>query len=139
VRQSGIDFALVTFNISDMSSRILFKDDIPRGELADFVLARSNHPAFRRFTIDGDKYIDGGLYNNMPIRPLIDKGFENIIVVDTRDVVGMKDNDMTQAAVSWCLLRPATGSAAFWIFRTKKSTAISKKAIMTRICLPAVT
>jgi NTE family protein len=93
VRQSDVDFALVTFNVSDMSSRILFKGDIPSGELSDYVLASANHPAFRRFTIDGDKYIDGGLYNNMPIRPLIEKGYENIIIVDTRDIVGMKDND----------------------------------------------
>ncbi len=93
VRASDIDFALVTFNVSDMSSRILFKRDIPHGELSDYVLASANHPAFRRYTIDGDKYIDGGLYNNMPVQPLIEKGYENIIVVDTRDIVGIRDND----------------------------------------------
>lgn len=93
VRGSGVDFALVTFNVSDLCSRVLFKDSIPYGEMSEYVMASANHPAFRRLTIDGDKYIDGGLYNNMPIQPLIEKGYGNIIVVDTRDIAGLKDND----------------------------------------------
>lgn len=77
---------------TDIEKRIPFKniEDLPRpffigvsnftqgrpeyikqGNLATYVLASSSIPVvFPPVTIDGDLYVDGGLFNNLPVTPL---------------------------------------------------------------------
>ena len=85
VRNSKINFVLVTFNLSDLKDETLFIDDIPNGQLIDYLLASANYPVFERQKIDGKYYIDGGLYNNLPAKPLAEKGYKHLILVDVRD------------------------------------------------------
>lgn len=82
IRNNPIDFGIVTVNLTDRDPIVVFKDDIPEGKIIEYVLASANHPVLKRFEIDGDKYMDGGIYDNVPIEPLIRKGYRNIIVVD---------------------------------------------------------
>lgn len=89
IRYSDIQFALVTYNLSDMRDETLFIEDIPKGKLIDYILASANYPLFKRHKIDGHYYIDGGVVNNLPAKPLADRGYENIIIVDIRDPLAM--------------------------------------------------
>jgi len=89
IRESKIDYALVTFNLSAMKDETLFADEIPQGKLLDYILASANYPLFKRHKIDGNYYIDGGIYNNLPAKPLSDRGHQNIIIVDVRDMFAM--------------------------------------------------
>lgn len=94
VRNSGIDMGIVTYSLSGMEPRELYIEDIPQGELADYVLASANHPVFKRAKIDDEKFIDGGVYRNIPINMALEKGFEEIVVVDLgpkrlRDVLSL--------------------------------------------------
>jgi len=81
LRKSPIDYALVTFSLTQMKPVILFKKDIPNGKVVDFILASSAVPGFKKQEIDGEHYIDGGIYDNLPVNILIDHGYKNIIAV----------------------------------------------------------
>ena len=81
VRASGKDFGLVTFSLSERKPYELMLGDIPEGKLVDYIMASASFPGFSSATIDGKKYIDGGLYNNCPVNLLDALGYEEIIAV----------------------------------------------------------
>ncbi|MFP4697198.1 MAG: patatin-like phospholipase family protein [Eubacteriales bacterium] len=81
IRQSTKDFGLVTVSVSDLKPLEIFLEDIPKGQLIDFLIASSYFPFFKKEKINGKRFIDGGFRNNLPVNMLIDKGYNNIIVV----------------------------------------------------------
>lgn len=83
VRSSDIDFGCVTYNISDMVPFEAMKKDIPQGKLIDYIVASACFPIFPPKQIDGKKFIDGGVYDNMPINLLARTGCKEMIVVRT--------------------------------------------------------
>lgn len=82
IRNSNIDFGIVTFSLSDFKPVKVFKKDIPKGQIVDYLLASSCFPAFKRYEIDEKKFIDGGVCDNIPISLMLDLGVKNIIAVD---------------------------------------------------------
>lgn len=100
IRNSKIDFGIVTVNLTDRKPMELMTEDIPEGKLVDFLIASANLPAFRIEEMDGKKYLDGGFYNNLPIDILANKGYKDIIAVRTMAVgivrkVKIKDLNIT--------------------------------------------
>ncbi len=83
IRSSDIDFGCVTYNISDMEPFEAMKKDIPEGKLIDYIVASACFPIFPPKQIDGKKFIDGGVYDNMPINLLARTGCKEMIVVRT--------------------------------------------------------
>lgn len=83
VRSSNIEFGIVTVDLTDKKPLELYKEDIPKGKLVDFLIASANLPAFKIEEVDGKKYLDGGFYNNLPINLLCKKGYKDIIAVRT--------------------------------------------------------
>lgn len=83
IRSSDIDFGIVTVNLTDRKPMELMTEDIPEGQLVDFLIASANLPAFKIEEMGGKKYLDGGFYNNLPIDILANKGYKNIIAVRT--------------------------------------------------------
>ena len=86
IRSSAIDFGCVTYNISDMEPFEAMKKDIPEGKLIDYIVASACFPIFPPKQIDGKKFIDGGVYDNMPINLLARTGCRMMIVVRTNPV-----------------------------------------------------
>lgn len=82
VMASPIDLGIVTFAISDLEPTQLFKEQIQPGKLIDYLLASACFPIFRQIEIGSKRYIDGGVYNNLPISMLADRGIRDIIAVD---------------------------------------------------------
>ncbi|OAA29732.1 hypothetical protein AT15_01455 [Kosmotoga arenicorallina S304] len=82
VRSSGVDYGLVAYSLSKMKPTMLYLEDIPDGQLVDYILASSNFPVFKRETFGGERYIDGGIYSNIPIELAINRGYKKIIAVD---------------------------------------------------------
>lgn len=82
IRDNPINLGIVTYNLTARKPVILFKEDIPEGQLIEYVAASANHPSFQRLMIDGDAYIDGAVYDNIPVRPLYEKGYTDIIAVN---------------------------------------------------------
>lgn len=90
IRENPIDFGVVTYNITTMEPVVVFKDDVPEGSLLDYVAASANHPSFQRFVIDGDEYIDGAVYDNIPVKPLHQKGYQKIIAVNLHTMIDLR-------------------------------------------------
>jgi NTE family protein len=82
VRKAVVDIGIVTYSLSNMEPRELFIEDIPEGELEDYILASANHPVFKREQIGLEKFIDGGIYRNIPVNMALSRGFKEIIIVD---------------------------------------------------------
>ncbi|HOJ11982.1 MAG TPA: patatin-like phospholipase family protein, partial [Clostridiales bacterium] len=95
VRESSMDFGIVTFDLTNRKPVEIFKEDIPEGKLIDYLIASANLPLFKMKTIDGRIYIDGGVYNVLPINLIQDKGYKDIIVVRTFGLGRIKKIDTT--------------------------------------------
>lgn len=82
---SKINYALITFDLSDKKPLKLEKKDIEQNKLTDYLMASAScYPAFKQKEIDNKKYIDGGIYDNLPINLAIDLGADEIICVDLK-------------------------------------------------------
>lgn len=82
---SNINYGLITFNLSNKKPVQITKKEIPEKHLIDYLIASAScYPAFKQKEIDGKKYIDGGIYDNLPINLAIDMGAEEIIAVDLK-------------------------------------------------------
>ena len=90
IRKSKIDYGLITVNLKNRVPKALRKDQIPKGKLASYVIASSTcFPLVEMKNIDGDYYVDGGYYDNLPINLAIDMGADEIIAVDL-SAIGIK-------------------------------------------------
>ena len=88
--KSKIDFGLITYNFTTKKPLILSKDKIPNDKLIDYLMASATcFPAFKMKEIDGNKYIDGGYYDNLPIELACNLGAEFLIIVDLGSI-GLK-------------------------------------------------
>lgn len=86
IRKSPINFGLVSFCLTSLKPLVAFKEDIPHGMLIDYLLASSCLPIFKPLEIKNNKYIDGGIYDNIPISALAQKNIKNIIAVDVSGI-----------------------------------------------------
>ncbi len=81
VRKSKMKFGLVTVCLSDKSAKEMYIEDIPKGELIDYLMATSSLPVFKRAKIQNKSYLDGGVYDNCPVEMIEKKGIKNIIAI----------------------------------------------------------
>lgn len=120
---SNIDYGLVTYNISQNKPVLKIKEELPKEKIKDYVLASAScYPAFKPYLIDGEMYIDGGYYDNLPINLAIDLGATEIIAVDLR-AIGFKKN-VKNKAVDITYIVPRNKIGSFLVFdknQAKKS------------------
>ena len=81
IRRSNKDFGLVALSLSEQRAYEVMLDEIPGGQLTNFIMASSSVPGFHLEEIEGNTFIDGGIYNNCPSNLLIQKGYEEILAV----------------------------------------------------------
>ena len=99
IRESEIDFGIVTVEFPAMKPRYLWKKDIPEGQIGDFVMASSSaYPAVQPYEIDGVKYIDGGYEDVLPIHMAVKNGATDIVAVYLRAVGMFNKNKEFQSA-----------------------------------------
>jgi NTE family protein len=82
IRNSGKDLGIVTVNLSAFEPRELFLEHIELGRLIDYLMASSAFPGFESPVIDGSKYLDGGLHDNIPYAMARKRGYNRIIISD---------------------------------------------------------
>jgi NTE family protein len=82
LRASGVDFGITTVNVSDFKPREVFIENMELGQLINYVMASAAFPGFANPEIEGKKYIDGGLYDNVPYAMARRRGYRKIILVD---------------------------------------------------------
>lgn len=81
------DFALVTVKYPSFSPVEIYKKDMaPYGKEAWqwFAASGACFPVFPVMNIDGEEYIDGGYYDNIPIAPAFKLGAKEVLVLDLK-------------------------------------------------------
>jgi len=81
IRNSNKDFGIVTVSLTDLKPLELYIEDIPKGMVVDYLMASANLPFFKLEKINGKLYIDGGFFDNLPIKLLTAKGYKDIIAI----------------------------------------------------------
>ena len=82
IRSCGKEFCIVTFSLTDMKELELSISDIPEGRLEDFLLASAYLLGFKNEPMeDGKRYIDGGIFNNVPADILAERGYTDLIEI----------------------------------------------------------
>jgi NTE family protein len=82
IRNSAIDFGIVTLSLSPIKPIEIFKADIPYGKIIDYIIASCSLPGLKNKIIDGVTFVDGGMYNNIPTSMLLNSSCSAIIQVD---------------------------------------------------------
>lgn len=83
IRASPMDFGIVTVNVSDFKAEEVFKEDISKGKIKDYLLASAYLPVFKSEKLNGKVYLDGAFYDNLPFKMLDNKGYTDLIIVRT--------------------------------------------------------
>ncbi len=97
-RDSSIEYGLVATEIPALKAHYLFKKEIPKGKLFDFVIASAScFPAAHYHVIDDVKYIDGAYTDNLPIKMALDKKASRIIAVDLQGLGIIKKASLRHA------------------------------------------
>ena len=87
IRASHIKYGLVITEMNTLRSVQCTLDDIPQGQLKDYMLASSAcFPALRAREIDGVKFLDGGYSDNMPTGLAKRMGADELVCVDLEGV-----------------------------------------------------
>ncbi len=86
LRNSPIDFGAAVFSVSKKAGVCKFKNDVPKGEIVSYLMASACMPGFKMKEVDSDKFLDGGVSNNMPVNMMLEKDIDDIITVDVRGV-----------------------------------------------------
>lgn len=82
IKNSDVEFFIVTYSLTDKKGLDIAVKSLPDDEICDMLLASAYYPAFRNEPLTGGKhYADGGFAENLPLSPLIDHGYKNIIAV----------------------------------------------------------
>lgn len=114
VRESNIDFGFAAYSLTDKKEVTLYKSDIPEGELIDYLMASACLPGFKSKVIGTEKFIDGGLSNNMPTDLMIRKGIDDIITVNVKGVGFYRDfNTAGRNIINIECTRPYIGTMDF--------------------------
>lgn len=88
--KSKMDYGLVTVRVSDLKPLYLFKRDMKKGKIAEYILASCNLPVFKSQKLIDDKYyIDGGFYDNNPVNMLLNKGYDKVYSIEVQGI-GLK-------------------------------------------------
>jgi NTE family protein len=107
IRNSEMDFGIVTVDLTSRKALEIYKEDIPEGRLVDYILASASFPAFRRAVIDGRVFIDGGFYNALPINLVKNKSCSDIIVLRTNSL-GVKKR-VDRSGLNITTIEPSEG------------------------------
>lgn len=81
IRESGLEFCMLTFSVTDMKEVDISIHDIPEGMLEDYLLASAYLVGFKNEKLHGKTYIDGGFVDNVPMGSLVDRGYKDIIQI----------------------------------------------------------
>lgn len=118
VRASDKQFGVVTVELPALKEKQMMLQDIPEGELHDYLLASAAcFPAVQPHTIGETKYIDGGFADNLPAKLAQSCGADSYIVVDL-EAVGKVDREFLATLSDLRVIRSHWGLGNFLLFDT---------------------
>ncbi|WP_312644730.1 patatin-like phospholipase family protein [Hydrogenoanaerobacterium sp.] len=102
IRRSPTEFEIVTVEYPSLAPHIINKENMPEGELVDYLMASAAcFPAMKMRQIGGARYIDGGYYDNMPISLALERGADEIVAVDLEAIGRQKRVDARGAKIRY--------------------------------------
>lgn len=113
LRNSNMDFGLVTVELGPLSPIEVFKEDIPNGKIKDFIMASARYPGLKMEPLDGKAYLDGGLYDNCPVSLLAKKNYDKIIAIRLNSSRKLKHIDESANVVE---IQPSVDLGGTFIF-----------------------
>lgn len=117
---SKINYGIVTYNLSKLNPCIKTKSELIKEDICKYIVASAAcFPAFKMMEIDGEKYIDGGYYDNMPINLAIDMGATEVVAVDL-EAIGLK-RKLKNKNVDITYIRPNNEISNFLEFDKKRA------------------
>ncbi len=81
IRSSRRDLFVVTYSLSDRKKIVADVKKLPQGQIGDMLLASAYFLAFKNEKLGGKRYVDGGSVDNVPIDPLLEAGYKDILVL----------------------------------------------------------
>ena len=81
IKNSERELFVVTYSVSDRKELAVDIRSGETGSIKDMLLASAYFMVFKNEKLGGKRYVDGGGFNNVPINVLIDRGYEDIIVI----------------------------------------------------------
>lgn len=81
IRESERELYAMTYSVSDHRELAVDVKAGEEGSVKDMLLASAYFLAFKNEKLGGKRYRDGGGFNNVPLNVLLDKGYEDIIVI----------------------------------------------------------
>ncbi len=98
---SKINYGLIAYNLTSKEAVELQKKDIEKDKLDSYLMASAScFPAFKKKDIEGEKHIDGGYHDNLPINLAIDMGATDIIAVDL-NAPGIKKQPKSKVKITY--------------------------------------
>ena len=83
VRAAGLRLGVMATKAPQMTGAPVRLDDMKPGSLGDWVIASAScFPIFPARHIDGQRYIDGGYYDNLPIDMALADGMDEVVAVE---------------------------------------------------------
>lgn len=83
MRNSKIQYGLVTTKFPQIKATQLFTQDMPEDTIADYILASAAcFPFVKTKKIGDSSFVDGGYTENMPLKMALDAGATDVVVVD---------------------------------------------------------
>lgn len=84
-RFDGTLKSLIPERLLSMRLRLLelWSEDIPKGKLPAFIAASAAFPAFLPMEVDGRRYTDGGVLDNIPIKMAEKRGYGKVLCIRT--------------------------------------------------------
>ncbi len=83
VRAAGLRLGVMATKAPQMTGAPVRLSDMKSGSLGDWVIASAScFPIFPARHIDGQRYIDGGYYDNLPIDMALSDGMDEVVAVE---------------------------------------------------------
>ena len=107
IKKSAVEFFLVTYSITERKELDLTVKALPEDEICDMLLASAYFPAFKNEPMTGGRrFMDGGISDTLPITPLADHGYKDIIAVRLRDGLGKEKRVRYQSDLNIHYIEP---------------------------------
>lgn len=108
VRASAREFGIVALRVPLIKGMEITKEKMKVGYMAKYILASSSaFPVFPVCEVDGNKYIDGGYYDSLPINFARNLGAEEVVAIDvslsTTHEEELSSNDVIYIKSAWSL------------------------------------
>lgn len=81
IRAGGVRLFATTIDITDMKPVVAEVSALDDEGMYNMLMASAYHPTFRQEKLGGKNYADGGFIDSLPVYPLVDAGYKNIIAI----------------------------------------------------------